>query len=150
VDVDIERPGSRRDEGVNLGGGQELRRVVNNARRERSFVLGDQYDVPLVTADGSLHLVELKKAHITPLIREHRKHLMVSGEVHAAVSQTQNYLRSLDETRDRVQTEFGINARRVHATVVIGHVDHDKDPMPHERSTRPFAPITATCPESRS
>lgn len=103
------------------------------ARRERSFVLGDQYDVPLVTADGSLHLVELKKAHITPLIREHRKHLMVSGEVHAAVSQTQNYLRSLDETRDRVQTEFGINARRVHATVVIGHVDHDKDPMPHEK-----------------
>ncbi len=103
------------------------------ARRERSFVLGDQYDVPLVTADGSLHLIELKKAHVTPLIREHRKHLMVSGEVHAAVSQTQNYLRSLDEVRDRVQVEFGINARRVHATVVIGHIDHTNDSMPPDK-----------------
>jgi Domain of unknown function (DUF4263) len=102
-------------------------------RRERSFVLGDQYDVPLVTADGSLHLVELKKANTTPLVREHRKHLMVSGEVHAAVSQTQNYLRSLDEVRDRVQTEFGVNVRRVHATVVIGHMDHEKDPMLPEK-----------------
>jgi hypothetical protein len=102
-------------------------------RRERSLVLGDQFDVPLVTADGSLHLVELKKAHITPLIREHRKHLMMGGEVHAAVSQTQNYLRSLDEDRHRIHAEFGIDVRRVHATVVIGHVDHDNDPMPPEK-----------------
>lgn len=102
-------------------------------RRERSFVLGDQYDVPLVTTDGSLHLVELKHSHVTPLVRTHRGQLIVGGAVHEAVSQTQNYLRSLDETRDRVQNEFGVNARRVHATVVIGHVDHDNDPTPPDK-----------------
>jgi hypothetical protein len=63
------------------------------ARPERMMILGDQFDVPLVTADGSLHLVELKKARVSPLIRKVRNHLMVSGRVHEAVSQTANYLR---------------------------------------------------------
>lgn len=103
------------------------------ARRERSLVLGDQFDVPLVTADGSLHLVELKTARVSPLIRKVRNHLMVGGAVHEAVSQTQNYLRSLDEDRHRIHAEFGIDVRRVHATVVIGHVDHANDPMPPEK-----------------
>jgi predicted transcriptional regulator len=48
---------------------------------------------------------------------------MVGGEIHAAVSQTQNYLRALDEERHRIKAEFGIDPRRLHATVVIGHVD---------------------------
>lgn len=97
---------------------------------ERTMVRGDQFDVPLITADGSLHLVELKKAHVSPLIRKVRNHLMVSGLVHEAVSQTQNYLRSLDEERYQIKTNFGIDPRRVHATLVIGHVDHDSNPVP--------------------
>ncbi|MCU1699405.1 MAG: hypothetical protein JWR34_5468 [Mycobacterium sp.] len=100
------------------------------ARPERMMILGDQFDVPLVTADGSLHLVELKKARVSPLIRKVRNHLMVSGRVHEAVSQTANYLRALDEQRHRIATDFGIDPRRVHATVVIGHVDHASDDMP--------------------
>jgi hypothetical protein len=56
--------------------------------------------------------------------------LIIGGKVHAAVSQTQNYLRSLDEDRHRIKAGFGIDARRMHATVVIGHIDHDNDPMP--------------------
>lgn len=102
------------------------------ARPERNLVLGDQFDVPLVTADGSLHLVELKKANVSPLIRPQRKHWMVGGEIHAAVSQTQNYLRSLDEDRHRIKSEFGIDPRRLHATVVIGHIDQEKSPIPIE------------------
>jgi hypothetical protein len=104
------------------------------ATGKRTIVLGDQFDVPLVTADGSLHLIELKKANIlpSPLIRKVRNHLMVGGVVHEAVSQTQNYLRSLDEDRHRIKAEFGIDPRRLHATVVIGHIDHDVDPMPFE------------------
>jgi hypothetical protein len=102
------------------------------ARPERNLVLGDQFDVPLVTADGSLHLVELKKANVSPLIRPQRKHWMVGGEIHAAVSQTQNYLRSLDEDRHRIKSEFGIDPRRLHATVVIGHVDQENSPIPME------------------
>jgi hypothetical protein len=95
------------------------------ARPERNLVLGDQFDVPLVTADGSLHLVELKKANVSPLIRPIRNHWMVGGAIHEAVSQTQNYLRSLDEDRHRIKSEFGIDPRRLHATVVIGHIDHE-------------------------
>lgn len=102
------------------------------ARPERNLVLGDQFDVPLVTADGSLHLVELKKASISPLIRPIRKHWMVGGEVHAAVSQTQNYLRALDEDRHRIKSEFGIDPRRLHATVVIGHIDQENSLIPME------------------
>jgi hypothetical protein len=102
------------------------------ARPDRSLVLGDQFDVPLITGDGSLHLVELKKANVSPLIRPLRNHWMVGGAVHEAVSQTQNYLRSLDEDRHRIKSEFGIDPRRVHATVVIGHIDHENSSIPME------------------
>jgi hypothetical protein len=102
------------------------------ARPERNLVLGDQFDVPLMTADGSLHLVELKKANVSPLIRPIRNHWMVGGAIHEAVSQTQNYLRSLDEDRHRIKSEFGVDPRRLHATVVIGHIDQENSPIPME------------------
>jgi hypothetical protein len=102
------------------------------ATGQRTIVLGDQYDVPLVTADGSLHLVELKKANASPVIRKVGSHWMVGGPVHEAVSQTQNYLRSLDEDRHRIKADFGIDPRRLHATVVIGHIDQANSPIPME------------------
>jgi hypothetical protein len=102
------------------------------AAGQRTIVLGDQFDVPLVTADGSLHLVELKRADATPIVRKHHNHWIVGGPVHEAVSQTQNYLRSLDEDRHRIKSEFGIDPRRLHATVVIGHIDQANSPIPME------------------
>lgn len=95
-------------------------------------MLGDQFDVPLVTADGSLHLVELKRADAAPIVRKHHSHWIVGGPVHEAVSQTQNYLRSLDEDRHRIKSEFGVDPRRLHATVVIGHIDQENSQVPME------------------
>jgi hypothetical protein len=100
------------------------------ATGERTMVLGDQFDVPLVTADGSLHLVELKRADAGPIIRKDHGNWIVGGPVHEAVSQTQNYLRGLDEDRHKIKSEFGIDPRRLHATVVIGHIDHAKSTIP--------------------
>lgn len=102
------------------------------ATGQRSLVLGEQFDVPLITADGSLHLIELKKATATPIVRKVGTHWMVGGPVHEAVSQTQNYLCSLDEDRHRIKADFGIEPRRLHATVVIGHFDHETSAIPME------------------
>ena len=98
-------------------------------RPERMIVLGDQFDVPLVTADGSIHVVELKRANIPNLVKTYRKHLMVGQPVHEAVSQSANYLRSADENVPGIQYNFGIDARRISATVVIGHIDYNTEEM---------------------
>ncbi|WP_433281826.1 Shedu anti-phage system protein SduA domain-containing protein [Micromonospora sp. CA-244673] len=95
---------------------------------QRSIVPLDQYDIPLVSADGSLHIVELK-GPAGRLVREHRGSLIVADEVHEAVSQCLNYLRSLDETGATLQTlrqnegRPAYDFRRSRATVVIGHPD---------------------------
>lgn len=98
-------------------------------RPERMIVLGDQFDVPLVRADGSIHVVELKRANIPNLVKTYRKHLMVGPQVHEAVSQSANYLRSTDENVQGIHYSFGIDARRVSATVVIGHIDYNDEEM---------------------
>ena len=95
---------------------------------QRSLVPLDQYDIPLICADGSLHIVELKGPGAR-LVREHRGSLIVADEVHEAVSQCLNYLRSLDETGATLQTlrhnegRAAYDFRRSRATVVIGHPD---------------------------
>lgn len=98
-------------------------------RPERMIVLGDQFDVPLVTADGSIQVVELKRANIPNLVKTYRNHLMVGRPVHEAVSQSANYLRSADENVPGIEYNFGIDARRVSATVVIGHLDYNTEEM---------------------
>jgi hypothetical protein len=101
-------------------------------RPERTLVLGDQFDVPLVTADGSIHVVELKRANIPNLVKTYRNHLMVGQPVHEAVSQSENYLRSADENVPGIKYNFGVDARRVSATVVIGHIDYNAEEMTEE------------------
>lgn len=94
----------------------------------------DQHDIPLITADGSLHIVELKSPKIPTLVRKHRNHWIVGSEVHEATMQAANYIRSADELGLQLQAlvsdELGIDVklRRVFATVVIGHRDHIRDP----------------------
>lgn len=107
------------------------------AMAQRSIVPLDQYDIPLVSADGSLHIVELK-GPASRLVREHRGSLIVADEVHEAVSQCLNYLRSLDETGATLQTlrqnegRPAYDFRRSRATVIIGHPDQ----VATERITR--------------
>jgi hypothetical protein len=104
-------------------------RYVGIADR-RSIGPLDQHDIPLLCADGTLHIVELKGSRITNLVRRHRNHWIVGGAVHEATSQAMNYLRTLDEHGAALQTtyrnEFGVDydMRRAFATVVIGHPIH--------------------------
>jgi hypothetical protein len=86
-----------------------------------------QHDIPLVSADRSLNIVELKGPEST-LVKRHRdNHLVLSGAVHDAVGQCMNYLRNLDElgaslaTLHRNDLNVDYDYRRARATVVIGH-----------------------------
>lgn len=87
----------------------------------------DQHDIPLLCADGTLHIVELKGPNVPNLVRRYRNHWIVGGAVHEAASQAMNYLRTLDENGPVLETtyrkEFGVDydMRRAFATVVIGH-----------------------------
>ena len=104
-------------------------RYVGVAERRNLAVL-DQHDIPLLTADGTLHIIELKGSNISRLIHPHRNHHIVGNEVHEATSQAINYVRSLDELGSVLSTtyrnELGLDydLRRVFATVVIGHPKH--------------------------
>ncbi|MEV6907061.1 Shedu anti-phage system protein SduA domain-containing protein [Amycolatopsis sp. NPDC051071] len=95
--------------------------------RRDGFAL-DQHDIPLVCADRSIHIVELKRPG-DKLVKKHRNHLIVSTEVHEAVAQCMNYLRTIDELGASMQTlhhnELSLNYdyRRAKGTVVIGHPD---------------------------
>ncbi|MFF7361916.1 Shedu anti-phage system protein SduA domain-containing protein [Streptomyces sp. NPDC008125] len=97
-------------------------RFVGEAAHRR-LVPGDEVDIPLIRGDGALHIVELKRAMSLrgPLVREHRNGWVPAAAVHEAVGQAINYLTGLDEHRDRIRAEFGIEARRASALVLIGH-----------------------------
>ncbi|MFB6931402.1 Shedu anti-phage system protein SduA domain-containing protein [Streptomyces chartreusis] len=89
----------------------------------RRLVAGDEVDIPLLRGDGSLQIVEIKRSMSLPgpLVKRHRGAWVPSAQVHDAVSQAQNYLTHLDEHRQRVWDQFGIEARRASALVLIGH-----------------------------
>ena len=91
----------------------------------------DQHDIPLVCADGSLEIVELKGPE-SSVVKRYRNHLIVSCEVHEAVSQCISYLRTIDEMGAGLRTthrnEIGqdYDYRRARGVVVIGHPDRIK------------------------
>ncbi|MFD6529914.1 Shedu anti-phage system protein SduA domain-containing protein [Streptomyces sp. NPDC060184] len=97
-------------------------RFVGEAAHRR-LVPGDEVDIPLIRGDGALHIVELKRAMSLrgPLVKEHRNAWVPAAAVHEAVGQAINYLTGLDEHRDRIREEFGIEVRRASALVLVGH-----------------------------
>ncbi|WP_223198926.1 Shedu anti-phage system protein SduA domain-containing protein [Solihabitans fulvus] len=95
-------------------------RFIAKASR-RSLTVLDQLDIPLIRADGALHVVELKTANIGDLVIKYRNHHVVGPQVNEAVGQVANYLRELDEHRHVIKGALGIECRRAFATVVIGH-----------------------------
>lgn len=107
-------------------GGRYLKEIAR-----RRLTTTDEIDIPLLRGDGSLHVIELKKAVVPNLVEPLRSHYAVGTEVHRAVSQAANYLRSLDENRALILAEHGIECRRTFATVLIGHsrfIDRAYDP----------------------
>jgi Domain of unknown function (DUF4365)/Domain of unknown function (DUF4263) len=101
----------------------------------RNLALLDEYDYPLLRADGGLHIVELKGT-AERIVEKHRNHYIVSANVHRAVSQCINYLRALDEQGAMLQTTYrnelnlDIDFRRVGGTVVIGHLGRNEASSP--------------------
>ena len=103
-----------------LLGGNYISRVDR-----RHLTLLDQYDIPLLRADGVLHVIELKKANVRGAVRRHRQHCIVGPEVNAAVGQAANYLRSADEQRHLIGGEHRIECRRAFASVIVGYPGHN-------------------------
>jgi hypothetical protein len=60
-------------------------RYVGVADR-RNLTVRDSFDVPLLGADGTLRIVELKGPNVPGLVRRHRNHWVVGTEVHQACS----------------------------------------------------------------
>ncbi|WP_410613351.1 Shedu anti-phage system protein SduA domain-containing protein [Amycolatopsis sp. lyj-109] len=106
-------------------------RFVEKAKRRQLTVM-TQLDVPLIRADGALHVVELKRACVPNLVIPHRDFFVVGPEVNKAVGQSLNYLREFDEERNTIQQKLGIECRRAFATVVIGHPQHVPDAQARE------------------
>jgi antiviral defense system Shedu protein SduA len=96
-------------------------RFVDVAERRR-LVQGGEIDIPLIRADGSMQIVEIKRAMgIGNIVKRHRGKWLPSHEVHDAVGQAINYLVELDENRQYIANEFGYDTRRASAIVLIGH-----------------------------
>ncbi|MGN2635073.1 Shedu anti-phage system protein SduA domain-containing protein [Nocardia takedensis] len=108
-------------------------RYVGVASR-RALTMLDETDIPLLGADGTLHIVELKGPSIKGLIKSYRNHWIVGSAVHEATAQAMSYLRSMDEQglvmSGAFRNELGqkYDMSRVFATVVIGHSDHHRPP----------------------
>jgi hypothetical protein len=98
-------------------------RYVDDKKAYRRLVPGDEYDIPLVRADGALQIVELKLAMGLNgrLVKRHRGTWVAASAVNDAVSQAVAYLVGLDEHRLRIREEIGIETRRASAIVLIGH-----------------------------
>lgn len=86
-----------------------------------------QHDIPLVSADRSLNIIELKGPEVPLVSRPRKNHLIVAGVIHQAVGQCMNYLRTLDEmgaalgTLHRNDLNLNCDYRRARATVIIGY-----------------------------
>jgi hypothetical protein len=97
-------------------------RYLNVAAR-RKLDARHEVDIPLIRADGALHIVELKQANVSDLVVKYRNEWVVGPEVNLAVGQVLNYMRAFDEQRGQILEDFQIDTRRAAATVVIGHPD---------------------------
>ncbi|HEV2347050.1 MAG TPA: Shedu anti-phage system protein SduA domain-containing protein [Actinocrinis sp.] len=90
----------------------------------RMLTTTDQLDLSLIRPDGSLHGVEIKRARIQPLMTMHRDYPVFGHEVYKAVAQAMNYLTRLDQQRDRILLDHGIDAQRATMSVLIGSAIH--------------------------
>lgn len=95
---------------------------IDTAAR-RNLFLGGEVDIPLLRADGSLHIVELKRSMglNPPLVVRQGASFVPGADVHHAVMQAVGYLVGLDENRHLIRAGLDIEARRASATVLIGH-----------------------------
>ncbi|MEU1185558.1 Shedu anti-phage system protein SduA domain-containing protein [Streptomyces sp. NPDC005820] len=89
----------------------------------RRLVPGDEVDIPLIRGDGSVTIVEIKRAMALPgpLVKRYRNGWIPSAQIHDAVGQALNYLVRLDEQRLTILNQFGLETRWARALVLVGH-----------------------------
>ncbi|MFI5491181.1 Shedu anti-phage system protein SduA domain-containing protein [Actinoplanes sp. NPDC051859] len=90
----------------------------------RRISLGIELDLTLLRPDGTVHVVELKRACV-PVLTHQRRRNVPTNDVHRAVTQAMNYLVVLDEDRARL-AGLGLDVRRASATVIIGHASFER------------------------
>ncbi|MCS7475812.1 DUF4263 domain-containing protein [Umezawaea endophytica] len=101
---------------------------TETADRRDLMPLG-QHDILLVRADRSVHVVELKRPGAR-LVKVQGANLVMSADVHDAVSQCRGYVQMMDDagpTLDRIHRDAlgqDYDYRRAEGTVVIGNPDH--------------------------
>ncbi|AIK83782.1 hypothetical protein CGLAR1_00460 [Corynebacterium glutamicum] len=101
---------------------------VIKAAELRTIGTSDQVDIPIIRGDGSMVVVELKRAAGTRIHRMDHGYPTLGSEVHIAVQQAQRYLYELDRSADTLMLKHGFDARRATALVVIGvYPDLEKD-----------------------
>ncbi|HEX5269888.1 MAG TPA: Shedu anti-phage system protein SduA domain-containing protein [Gemmataceae bacterium] len=96
---------------------------IGDEKTYRRLVPGDEYDIPLIRADGALQIVELKLSMGLKgsLVKRNRGAWVAASPVNDAISQALAYLVGLDEHRLRIRDEIGVETRRASAIVLIGH-----------------------------
>lgn len=93
---------------------------VVKADELRTIGTADQIDIPIIRGDGSMVVVELKRASAASISRNDHGYPVLTGGVHLAVQQAQRYLYELDRIADTLLIKHGFDARRATALVVIG------------------------------
>lgn len=105
-------------------------RYVGVAERRRLMVLDDT-DIPLLCADGSLHIIELKLPGVRDLVTRHRNHWIAGRAVHEAVSQAQNYLRASTSRARHYLTSSAQNSGSLRLQPHLHHGrDRPRQPLP--------------------
>ncbi|AGP30119.1 Shedu anti-phage system protein SduA domain-containing protein [Corynebacterium terpenotabidum] len=93
---------------------------VSRSHALRNISTQDQIDIPIVRGDGSMVIVELKRAKAAQIKKTDHEYPVLSDGVHTAVQQAERYLYVLDKKVNDLQIEQQFDARRATALVVIG------------------------------
>lgn len=86
----------------------------------RNISTQDQIDIPIIRGDGSMVIVELKRAKAAQIKKTDHEYPVLSDGVHTAVQQAERYLYVLDKKVNELQMEQRFDARRATSLVVIG------------------------------
>lgn len=86
----------------------------------RNISTQDQIDIPIIRGDGSMVIVELKRAKAAQIKKTDHEYPVLSDGVHTAVQQAERYLYVLDKKVNELQMEQHFDARRATSLVVIG------------------------------
>ncbi|SDP89633.1 hypothetical protein SAMN04487905_11241 [Actinopolyspora xinjiangensis] len=124
-------------------------RFVDAATRRR-LVDGEELDIPLIRADGSLHIVELKRSlGVSGIIKRHRNAWVPTAEVHNAVGRPSTTSPASTSTDSASATNSG-SKPSAPARPWSSATPSCTRRSPSASSTKPCAPSTPTPTASKS